>query len=336
MNPTGLCGLELVEFATPDPVYLEKLFSEFGFTKTHRHCTLKAVAYQQNNIIFLLNTDPNSFAAAFAKIHGPSICSMGWVFENPQAALDCALKAGAKKGARTDYSVPAIEGIGGSLLYFLKPKQALQSLGFEPIANITPQPQKGFQRIDHLTHNVYYGTMKEWADFYRNIFGFTEVRYFDIRGQKTGLQSFALRSPCKTFSIPINEATEKKSQINEFLQRYDGPGIQHLALATSDILDSLDKLEGTGIKMLDIIPSYYDTVFDRVPKVTEDRKRIQRHQVLVDGDENGYLLQIFTKDLIGPIFFEIIQRKNHHSFGEGNFQALFDSIERDQARRGVL
>jgi 4-hydroxyphenylpyruvate dioxygenase len=178
--------------------------------------------------------------------------------------------------------------------------------------------------------------MKQWADFYKGVFGFTEVRYFDIRGARTGLQSYALRSPCGSFCIPINEGTEYASQINEYLREYRGPGIQHLAFRTDDILRSLELLDGSGIETLDIEDSYYDTIYQRVPQVSEDREAIRRRRVLVDGDEKGYLLQIFTRNLIGPIFIELIQRKNHDAFGEGNFGALFRSIERDQQKRGVL
>ena len=187
-----------------------------------------------------------------------------------------------------------------------------------------------------MTNNVHKGTMAKWSAFYKEIFGFTEVRYFDIRGAKTGLTSYALRSPCGTFCIPINEATEAKSQINEYLEEYKGPGIQHLAFLTKDILTSLKKLEGSNIKMLDIDDQYYYEIFEKIPNVTEDHAEIRRRNVLVDGDEHGYLLQIFTKNIIGPIFVEIIQRKNHLSFGEGNFGALFRSIERDQEKRGYL
>jgi 4-hydroxyphenylpyruvate dioxygenase len=196
--------------------------------------------------------------------------------------------------------------------------------------------EKGFLTIDHLTNNVEKGTMQKWASFYKDVFGFTEVRYFDIKGVKTALVSYALRSPDGSFCIPINEGTDKKSQINEYLEEYKGPGVQHLAFLTRDILASLRALEGSGIETLDIDSDYYRSVFDRVPNVKEDRKEIERLQVLVDGDEEGYLLQIFTKNLIGPIFVEIIQRENHLSFGEGNFGALFRSIERDQRKRGYL
>lgn len=209
-------------------------------------------------------------------------------------------------------------------------------MGFVPLKDPDLVPSKGFQVIDHLTNNVYKGTMERWSNFYKDIFGFIEVRYFDIRGAKTGLLSYALRSPCGKFCIPINEGTEAKSQINEYLDEYKGPGVQHIAFLTSDIIKSLESLKGTGIETLDMDNEYYEEAFKRVPQVTEDRSKLQDLQILVDGDEEGYLLQIFTKNIIGPIFFEIIQRKNHLAFGEGNFGALFRSIERDQQKRGYL
>ena len=200
---------------------------------------------------------------------------------------------------------------------------------------VSAHAPQGFRLLDHLTNNVEKGTMARWTAFYQEVFGFTEVRTFDIRGEKTGLQSYALRSPCGSFCIPINEADDAKSQINEYLRDYGGPGVQHLALLTDDLLGSLEAVGG-AIEFLDIEPGYHDEAFARVPGVREDHDAIRQRQVLVDGDERGYLLQIFTKNLIGPIFFELIQRRDHDSFGEGNFAALFRSIERDQERRGVL
>ena len=234
-------------------------------------------------------------------------------------------------------ALPAIYGIGDSLITFVEPSsRTYEALGFVALDRPEHVADKGFLAIDHLTNNVAKGTMTRWADFYKNVFGFTEVRYFDIRGVSTGLTSYALRSPCGTFAIPINEANEAKSQINEYLDEYKGPGIQHLAFLTDDILASLRGLEGSNIEFLDIDADYYRDVFARLPQVSEDHGEIERRNVLVDGDEAGYLLQIFTKNVVGPIFIELIQRKNHLSFGEGNFTALFRSIERDQARRGVF
>lgn len=336
-NQIGMQGISFVEFSTPDPLQMESTFYELGFSFTAEKENIKL--FQQNDISFFLNADKNSFARHFAEIHGPCISAMGWKFKDAETAYNLALNNGAQGYSGGDYAVPAIYGIGGSLIYFIDEKSTENSfarLGFKPAISAKKNTAKGFLRIDHLTNNVVKGTMEEWSHFYKNIFGFTEVRTFHIHGKKTGLQSYALRSPCGNFCIPINEADEKKSQINEYLEEYKGPGVQHLALLTEDILSSLRQLEGTSIKTLDIKEDYYRSVFDRVPNVKEDKKEIERRQVLVDGDTKGYLLQIFTKNIFGPIFFEIIQRKNHLSFGEGNFQALFDSIERDQIKRGVF
>jgi len=264
---------------------------------------------------------------------------MGWRFDQPDEAFAEAVRRGARPVLRGDYdrtpakSIPAIYGIGESLIYFLPAETRFE---LQKIQDPILVQEKGFLRIDHLTNNVYKGTMSEWAKFYQDIFGFRPVRHFDIKGKKTGLMSFALRSPCEQFCIPINEADEAKSQINEFLDEYRGPGIQHLAFLTRNLVESLRAMQNTGIKMLDIAPGYYETAFRRVPGLREDKKDIRELHILVDGDDEGYLLQIFTKNLVGPIFIELIQRENHLSFGEGNFQALFDSIERDQMKRGVL
>ncbi|MBT4762592.1 MAG: 4-hydroxyphenylpyruvate dioxygenase [Bdellovibrionaceae bacterium] len=344
-NYCGLEGIEFVEYATPNPQMLETIFKDFGFSKTKKHTSKNINYYNQNDIHFLINKEGNSFGEKFSKDHGPSICSMGFRVKNAQQAFDEAVKRGAKPATdQGDYRyknqlIPAIYGIGDSLVYFIddyKDKDLYSEMEFDAIENPEIVKGKGFLAIDHLTNNVENGTMQTWADFYKNVFGFTEVRYFDIKGAKTGLISYALQSPCKSFCIPINEGTEDKSQINEYLREYKGAGIQHLAFITDDILDSLDQMKGSSIETLDIDDEYYGEVFDRVPNVTEDRTRIRNHNVLVDGDDDGYLLQIFTKNLVGPIFIEIIQRKNHNSFGEGNFGALFRSIEKDQEKRGVL
>lgn len=346
-NPTGLDGIEFVEFASPDPAALDRLFKAFGFSKLMRHRDRALELYAQNDIVFLLNREPNSFGAGFAKMHGPSVCSMGWRAKRAGDAMGVAVQRGARPAAkgdltRDDKPVPAIMGIGDSLIYFVDNyaegdlAARYGALGFVALDAPEIVPDKGFEVIDHLTNNVFKGTMATWSDFYKNVFGFTEVRYFDIRGVKTGLTSYALRSPCGRFCIPINEGTESQSQINEYLDEYKGPGIQHIAFATRDILASLDAMQGSGVSFLDIDDEYYASVFDRVPDVREDHARIRAHNVLVDGDADGYLLQIFTKNVVGPIFIELIQRENNLSFGEGNFGALFRSIERDQMRRGYL
>jgi 4-hydroxyphenylpyruvate dioxygenase len=343
-NELGLCGIDFIEFSGPNPQFLEELFLAFGFSKIKQHKEMSVDYFKQNDIHFFVNKQVNTVAERFSKAHGACISSMGWRFKDPQAAHKLALAKGAKnaegdfKGANGE-KIPTIYGIGDSLIYFMtgdSAKAEYSDLGFVPHTAPINQQHKGFLAIDHLTNNVYNGTMATWSDFYKNIFGFEEVRYFDIRGAKTGLTSFALKSPCGSFCIPINEAKEAKSQINEYLEEYKGPGVQHLAFLTEDMLASLESLKGSKIETLDIDDEYYKEIFTKFPHVTEDHQRIKDFNVLVDGDEEGYLLQIFTKNIIGPIFIEIIQRKNHYSFGEGNFGALFRSIERDQMKRGVL
>lgn len=343
-NPTGLVGIDFVEVASRDPDALHRLLLAFGFSRVMRHGEKAIDLYRQGDITFLLNRELGSFAARFSAQHGPAITSMGWRFEDPARAVREAVARGARPYAdgdlgRAGHALPAIFGIGESLLYFVEASrepERWKRLGFVDLDAPDLVADKGFVAIDHLTNNVHKGTMQTWAAFYKDVFGFTEVRYFDIRGAKTGLTSYALRSPDGSFCIPINEGTEKQSQINEYLDEYKGPGVQHLAFLTHDLLASLRALEGTPIEFLDIEPGYYESVFGRVPNVREDHGEIARRNVLVDGDDEGYLLQIFTRNLIGPIFVELIQRHNHLSFGEGNFGALFRSIERDQARRGVL
>ena len=344
-NPLQLNGIEFVEFSSPNPGALRQLFLDFGFSKVSCHQTKRVEYFKQNNINFIINDDPGSKAAQFSEIHGPSICSMGWRVADAHYAFELAVARGAKPASDGDYfylsgeQVPAIYGIGGSLIYYIEDYRNVflnEGIGFQKVIQPDLGKSKGFISIDHLTNNIEADTMEKWVGFYKNIFGFSEVRYFDIRGVKTGLQSFALRSPCGSFCIPINEAKEENSQINEYLIEYNGPGIQHLAFLTTNILNTLQALKGTKIDTLDIDDDYYGNIFERVPNVTEDHQAIRDYRILVDGDEQGYLLQIFTKTLIGPIFIEIIQRKNHSSFGEGNFGALFRSIERDQMKRGVV
>jgi 4-hydroxyphenylpyruvate dioxygenase len=344
-NPLALDGIEFIEYSGPNPDAMRELFTSFGFSMTHKHKLKNIEYFNQGDIHFLLNTEQGSFAESFFKSHGPCVSAMGWRVKDAKKALATAIERGAKKAENGDYldqqgqPIPAIVGIGDSLIYLIEDytdAARYQKLGFEPHPTPRKIESKGFYVIDHLTNNVPQGTMTEWSEFYRNVFGFTDVRYFDIKGAKTGLTSYALRSPCTKFCIPINEGTEAKSQINEYLREYKGPGVQHIAFATNDIVASLRALKSTAIETLDIDDQYYQEVFDRVPNVSENHKELQELGILVDGDQEGYLLQIFTRNIIGPIFIEIIQRKNHHAFGEGNFGALFRSIERDQEKRGVL
>jgi len=345
-NPCDLRGISFVEIAAPDPNAVHRLLLGFGFSRTMRHERRDVDLYQQGDIAIMLDRASSGFSARFAAAHGPSICAMGWKFGSPRMAAATAVARGARPadGDLRDAAgapVPAIYGIGDSLIYFVEdrpnaPVERWTSLGFTPLAIPDRVTAKGFLAIDHLTNNVPRGTMATWAAFYKDVFAFTEVRYFDIRGVQTGLTSYALRSPDGSFCIPINEGSETGSQIDEYLEEYNGPGIQHLAFLTDNILASLRALDGSPIEFLDIDDDYYREVWGRVPNVREDHAEIARRNVLVDGDDQGYLLQIFTKNLLGPIFVELIQRHNHQSFGEGNFGALFRSIERDQQRRGYL
>jgi 4-hydroxyphenylpyruvate dioxygenase len=340
-NPLGMRGIEFTEFCGPSIGDLDRLFLAFGFSRLRRHPARAITHYRQNDIHFLLNAGREGASAAFAAAHGPSICSMGWRVEDAQFAHAEAVRRGARAvdPAAADLPYPAIYGIGDSLIYLIDhfgARDSIYDTDFVALDRPETRPDKGFLRIDHLTNNVPAGEMRRWADFYKRVFGFTEVRYFDIKGVKTGLTSYALRSPDGSFCIPINQPKSDSDQISEYLRDYRGPGVQHLAFLTADILASLDALAGSRIETLEIDPGYYDEAFARVPGVREDRARIRAHQVLVDGDDSGYLLQIFTKTVIGPIFIEIIQRANNSGFGEGNFGALFRTLERDQERRGVI
>ncbi|MCH2057694.1 MAG: 4-hydroxyphenylpyruvate dioxygenase [Thalassotalea sp.] len=342
-NPLKLCGIEFTEFATPDSDFMEKAFLGFGFSKVKKFKGRDIEYYNQNDIHFLLNNEQAGFSREFAKSHGPAICSMGWRVEDAAFAFEQAVARGAKSAENVANKLPypAIYGIGDSLIYFIDKfgdKGSIYNDDFEVLAEPTLVEDKGFLAVDHLTNNVYQGTMETWANFYKDVFGFTEVRYFDIKGEKTALVSYALQSPCGKFSIPINEGKgTNNNQIDEYLDEYNGPGVQHLAFITDDLVGSLDKVDKSIIDTLNIVPEYYDDVFDRIPWVKEDKERIREHQILVDSQkENSYLLQIFTKNIFGPIFIEMIQRVDDKGFGEGNFTALFKSIELNQMERGVL
>ncbi len=338
-NYVGITGFDFIEFTSPDPKALHELFLKLGCSRLKHHKQKNVDYYRQNDIHFLVNQEPNSFAEQFRKLHGPSACSTGWRVKDAAEAFRVAVSRGARPAEVKDYAWPAIYGVGNSLIYFIdnhKAKDRWETAGFADLEHPDLEPSKGFALVDHLTNNVYKGQLEPLAKFYKDVFGFEEIRYFDIKGQETGLLSYALRSPCGSFCIPINEGKEEKSQINEYLREYKGEGIQHIALLCSDVLGVMDKMKTEGLKTLDMDADYYDTVFKRFPHIKEDKKKIQDHNLLVDGDEEGYLIQIFTHNAIGPIFFEFIQRNRHLGFGEGNFGALFRAIERDQKRRGVL
>lgn len=342
-NPIGLDGMEFVEYSTPDPSALEQMFFKFGFQKIGQHKRKQVTLYRQNGINFVINSEPGTFASKFAKQHGPSICATGFRVKSAQRAFETAVARGARpietKNDPSSHSFPAIYGVGDSAIYFVDRYRAPVHFD-DDFRYLQPElhPKgRGLTVVDHLTNNVPKGDLQKWVDFYTRIFNFHEVHHFDIKGQTTGLTSKAMRSPCLKITIPINEPTEGKSQIQEYLDEYRGSGIQHLALTTGDILATVKSLRESGIEFLDAPPTtYYEDIPRRVPNVKEDLKTIQGYAVLVDGDTTGYLLQIFTKNLIGPIFFEIISRRGHEGFGEGNFQALFEAIERDQKARGYL
>lgn len=343
-NPVGLNGVEFVEYCGPEAKFFESLFTRWGFQKVGSVPGKSISLYRQNDINFLINTESKTFAAEFAQRHGPSICSTGFRVHDATRAFEAAVARGGRpyRGADSEKGAtpfPAIYGIGDSLIYFMDQKNAEQLYGniFSVSSENKTPKGVGFEVVDHFTNNVPVGEMQKWCDFYTKVFNFREARYFDIRGKQTGLISKVMRSPCGKFAVPINEPTDKKSQIQEYLDEYKGSGIQHLALLTPDILKTLQSLKSGNLEFLTPPPgTYYDMLRERLPQVTEDLKTLQSQAVLVDGDHDGYLLQIFSKNIIGPIFFEVIQRKGHEGFGEGNFQALFDAIERDQKERGYL
>ena len=345
-NPMGTDGFEFVEYTAPDPSQLATLFERMGFRAVARHRSKAVTLYRQGDINFIVNAEPDSFAQAFAKVHGPSICAIGFRVRDAAQACTRAIELGAEAHSGPvgpmELNIPAIKGIGGSAIYLIDRygDQTIYDVDFTPIGDAERAPAgAGFTTIDHLTHNVHQGRMDQWARFYERLFNFREIRYFDIEGAQTGLRSRAMTSPCGKIRIPINESADQTSQIEEYLQAYRGEGIQHIALATADIFAGVTHLAGGGIRFMDIPDSYYEAVDARVPGHGEDLASLREHRVLIDGapgEGKGLLLQIFTETLIGPIFFELIQRKGDEGFGEGNFKALFEAIERDQVARGVL
>jgi 4-hydroxyphenylpyruvate dioxygenase len=346
-NPMGTDGFEFVEYTAPEPQQLIALFERMGFVAVARHRSKNVTLYRQGDVNFILNAEPESQAEGFARAHGPSANAMAFRVRDAGAAMTQLAALGAKpfagKVGPMELNIPAIEGIGGAPLYLVDrygARGSIYDVDFLPIADADPQPKGvGLTYIDHLTHNVYKGNMDKWAGFYGTYFGFREIRYFDIEGKLTGLKSRAMTSPCGKIRIPINESSDDKSQIVEYLDAYKGEGIQHVAIGTTDIYATVEAMAARGVKFLDTPDTYYAAVDKRVPGHGEDLARMKRDRILVDGaptDGQGLLLQIFTETVIGPIFFEIIQRKGNEGFGEGNFRALFESMEQDQINRGVL
>ena len=351
----GTEGFEFIEYAAPDPAAMAGVFERMGFRAIARHRHKEVTLYRQGEINFILNADPESFAQRFARLHGPSVCAIAFRVQDAAAAYRRASSLGAwgfaNHAGPGELNIPAIKGVGDSLIYFVdrwrgkngaKPGDigniGFYDVDFEPLEGAALDPAgHGLRYIDHLTHNVHRGSMKEWAEFYERIFNFREIRYFDIEGQVTGVKSRALTSPCGKIRIPINEeGNEKSGQISEYLDTYRGEGIQHIAMGARDLPATVDALRASGVKLLDTPDTYYELIDKRIPGHGENIAELRERKILIDGRPGELLLQIFSENQLGPIFFEIIQRKGNEGFGEGNFKALFESIELDQIRRGVL
>ncbi len=349
-NPMGLMGFEFVEFSSPTPGLLEPLFEKMGFSLVARHRSKQVLLYRQGNINFIVNNEPKGVTAYFAAEHGPAACGMAFRVKDAHKAYARALELGAQPieipTGPMELRLPAIKGIGGAPLYLIdrfEEGRSIYDIDFEWLEGVDRHPVgHGLKLIDHLTHNVYRGRMAFWAGFYERLFNFREIRYFDIQGEYTGLTSKAMTAPDGMIRIPLNEESKKGSgQIEEYLMQFNGEGIQHIAMFSDNLLDTIDKLSLAGIPLM-TAPNhaYYEMLDERLPGHGEDVAALQTRGILLDGSTAGgqprLLLQIFSQTLLGPVFFEFIQRKGDDGFGEGNFKALFESIERDQVRRGVL
>ncbi len=354
-NPLGTDGFEFVEFTAPTAdgiAELHRLFEMMGFSAVARHRRKDVTLFRQGNINFLVNGTPYTHFEQFARAHGPSACAMGWRVRDAVQAHAYALAQGAvpfdTQPGLMELNLPAVYGIGSSVLYLIdrydsgdatgQPEHSIYDVDFRFFDGVEHRPHGvGLIEVDHLTHNVSRGNMDTWAGFYERIGNFREIRYFDIEGKLTGLTSRAMTSPCGRIRIPINESADEQSQIEEFLREYRGEGIQHIALSTNDIYATVEALRDRGVRFMETPGTYYEKVDRRVPGHGEPLARLRELSILIDGAPvEGILLQIFTSTVIGPIFFEIIQRKGNEGFGEGNFKALFESIEEDQIRRGIL
>jgi 4-hydroxyphenylpyruvate dioxygenase len=342
-NPMGTDGFEFVEYTAPDPELLRTLFERMGFPAVARHRRKNVTLHRQGDINFIINAEPGGFGQRFAQQHGPSACAMAFRVRDATRAFELAVERGATPVRHPvgpmELNIPAIEGIGGSLIYLVDRygSSTIYDVDFVAASPAAAGRSAGLTLIDHLTHNVHRGNMDKWAGFYERLFNFREIRYFDIEGRKTGLLSRAMTSPCGRIRIPINESQDDRSQIEEYLREYQGEGIQHIALATDEIRTTVDVLRSNGIEFQDTPDTYYEGIPARVTGHREPVEELRKRGILIDGSaDEGILLQIFTRNVIGPIFFEIIQRKGNQGFGEGNFRALFESIELDQERRGVI
>jgi 4-hydroxyphenylpyruvate dioxygenase len=354
-NPMGTAGFEFIEYAAPDPMAMAAVFEKMGFKAIARHRHKDVMLFRQGEINFILNAEQDSFAQRFARLHGPSVCAIAFRVQDAKVAYERAVSLGAwgyaNRAGPGELNIPAIKGVGDSLIYLVDrwrgkhgaKEGEIGNIGFfdvdfEPLPGAMLNPAgHGLLYIDHLTHNVHRGRMKEWADFYERLFNFREIRYFDIEGQVTGVKSKALTSPCGKIRIPINEeGNEKPGQITEYLDSYKGEGIQHIAMGAKDLFKTVDALRASGVKLLDTLDTYYELVDKRIPGHGESLAELKKRKILIDGRAGELLLQIFSENQLGPIFFEFIQRKGDEGFGEGNFKALFESMELDQMRRGVL
>ena len=350
-NPLGTDGFEFVEFTSPDPDALATYFRQLGFTAVSKHRSKNVIRFKQGDINFILNMEPVGQAAEFREQRGPSANAMAFRVKDAAHAFREAIARGAEAVdspiGPMELDIPAIKGIGGAFIYLVDRygAQSIYDVDFKPIPGAAEEEainSTGLTYLDHLTHNVFRGKMDVWADYYERIFNFREIRYFDIEGKVSGLFSKAMTSPCGKIRIPLNESkgeAGKTDQIEEFLQRYKGEGIQHIAMGSSDLLTTVDQLRARGVELQDTIDTYFDLIDTRLPGHGHDVEALRQRRILIDGapsEGQGLLLQIFGKDAVGPIFFEFIQRKGNEGFGEGNFKALFESIELDQIRRGVL
>ena len=349
-NPMGLDGFEFVEFAAPDPTVLESAFTLLGFTKVAKHRSKDVTLWRQGGINFIINNEPNSEAYYFAREHGPCACGMAFRVKDAHKAYARALEQGAKPieipTGPMELRLPAIKGIGGATVYLIDRYQegiSIYDIDFDFIEGVDRHPVGcGFNVIDHLTHNVYRGRMQYWADYYEKLFNFREIRYFDIKGEYTGLLSKAMTAPDGKIRIPLNEEASKGvGQIEEYLMQFNGEGIQHIAFSCDNLIECWDRLQKQGIEFMTAPPAaYYEMLEERLPGHGEPIDELQPRGILLDGTTDGgeprLLLQIFSANMVGPTFFEFIQRKQDEGFGEGNFKALFESIERDQVARGIV
>lgn len=350
-NPMGLDGFEFVEFTAPEKGILEPVFESMGFSLVARHKSKAVELWRQGDINFITNYEPKSHAWYYAEEHGPGACGMAFRVKDAHKAYHLALEKGAQpvdiQTGPMELKLPAIRGIGGATLYLIdryEPGMSIYDIDFDWIEGVDKNPEGcGFHTLDHLTHNVYRGRMQYWADYYERLFNFREIRYFDIKGEYTGLLSKALTAPDGRIRIPLNEEGKagQGGQIEEYLMQYNGEGIQHIAFACDDLYACWDKLKAQGMKFMTAPPeTYYKMLEERLPGHGENTDELQSRGILLDGTTEGgeprLLLQIFSDTLLGPVFFEFIQRKADDGFGEGNFKALFESIERDQIERGVV